>query len=141
MDNSLLGIAKKAGFLEIGDESVGIAARANKAKVILSASDASDGSKRRAGSYAQQYGSLHLIVPFTKQELGAVVGRGLPGMIAILDTGIAAAYVEKLAQEDPGRYGEAATVLSENARRVRQRQKEALAHTKNKRSGKRRTTL
>ena len=37
---SLLGIAKKAGRVEIGEEPVGAAARAKKARVILVAADA-----------------------------------------------------------------------------------------------------
>lgn len=141
MDNTLLGIAKKAGLIEIGDECVNNAVRDRKAKVILSASNASDGSKRRASGYAQQHGLLHLVIPFTKEDLGAVIGRGMPGMIAILDAGIAAKYVAKLAQADPVQYGEAAAKLNEAAEQLQQRRKEALAHTRNKRTGKRRTTL
>jgi ribosomal protein L7Ae-like RNA K-turn-binding protein len=140
MDNRLLGIAKKAGLLEIGDDSVGRAARLGKAKVILSASDASEGSKRKARGYAETYGSVHLILPSTKEELGIIVGRGSPGMLTILDAGIAAKYVSMLASSNPGQYSEAAGRLAEKAERVRQRQKEALAHIRNKRTGKRRTT-
>jgi ribosomal protein L7Ae-like RNA K-turn-binding protein len=139
MDNRLLGIAKKAGMLEIGEESVGQAARARKAKVILSATDASDGSKRRAAGYGETYGITHLVLPSTKEELAFVIGRGSPGMVAILDAGIAAKYVSMLAASDPDQYSEAAGRLAEKAERVRQRQKEALAHLKNKRTGKRRT--
>jgi len=139
MDNRLLGIAKKAGMLEIGDESVGHAARSGKARVILSASDASEGSKRRARGYAEASGSIHLILPSTKDELSLIIGRGSPGMLTILDTGIAAKYVSMLAAADPHQYGEAAGRLAEKAERVRQRQKEALAHYRNKRTGKRRT--
>jgi ribosomal protein L30E len=140
MDNRLLGIAKKAGMLEIGDESVGHAARSGKVKVILSAADASEGSKRRARSYAEACGAIHLVLPADKDELGLIIGRGSPGMLAILDAGIAAKYVSILASLDPGQYGEAAGRLAEKAERVRQRQKESLAHLRNKRTGKRRTT-
>jgi ribosomal protein L7Ae-like RNA K-turn-binding protein len=139
MDNRLLGIAKKAGLLEIGDESVGHAARIKKAKVILSASDASDGSKRRARGYAEQYGSIHLILPSSKEELAAVIGRGSPGMLAILDAGIASKYVSLLAQENASEYGEAAGLLEAKAERVMKRRAEAKAHLRNKRTGKRRT--
>jgi ribosomal protein L7Ae-like RNA K-turn-binding protein len=139
MDNRLLGIAKKAGLLEIGDESVGHAARDRQAKVILSAADASDRSKRQARGYAETSGAIHLILPSTKEELSLTVGRGSPGMLTILDVGIAAKYVSMLAATDPGQYGEAAGRLAEKAERVRQRQKETLAHLRNKRTGKRRT--
>ena len=139
MDNRLLGIAKKAGLLEIGDDSVGRAARSGKAKVILSASDASEVSKRRARGYAETHGAVHLILPSTKEELGIIVGRGSPGMLTILDAGIAAKYVSMLAASNPDQYSEAAGRLAQKAERVRQRQKEALAHIRNKRTGKRRT--
>jgi ribosomal protein L7Ae-like RNA K-turn-binding protein len=139
MDNRLLGIAKKAGLLEIGDESVGHAARVRKAKVILSACDASDGSKRRARGYAEQNGAIHLVLPSTKEELSAVIGRGSPGMLAILDAGIASKYVSLLALENETQYGGAAVLLSEKAERAKLRQAEARAHIRNKRSGKGRT--
>ena len=44
MDNTLhlLGIAQKAGRLEVGEEPVGAAARARQARVILLACDAYD---------------------------------------------------------------------------------------------------
>lgn len=139
MDNKLLGLAKKAGLLEIGDESVEHAARLGKAKAILSASNASDGSKRRAKGYAEKYGAVHVTLPFTKEELAAVIGRGSPGMLTILDVGIAAKFVSTLAQEYPEGYGEAACLLAERAERVLKRKKEAKAHIKNIRTGKRRT--
>ena len=140
MDNRLLGIAKKAGMLEIGDESVGQAARLRKAKVILSAADASDGSKRRAHGYAESCQAIHMILPSTKDELSLIIGRGSPGMLTILDAGIAAKYASMLAASDPEQYGEAAGRLAQKAERVRQRHKEAQAHLRNKRTGKRRTT-
>ncbi len=138
MDNTFLGLAKKAGLLEIGGESVGHAARQGKARVILSAQDASEGSKRRAGIYADRYGLKHLILPSTKQELGAVVGRGSPGMMTILDAGMAAKYVSVLAQADPAQYGEAAAQLEASAERIRKRRK-STQHGRNKRTGRGRT--
>ena len=139
MDNRLLGIAKKAGLLEIGDESVGHAARIGKAKVIMSACDASDGSKRRAHGYAQAYGAIHLILPSSKEELAAVIGRGSPGMLALLDAGLASKYVSQLALDDAAQYGVAASLLAEKAERALRRRAEARAHLRNKRTGKRRT--
>ena len=139
MDNRLLGLAKKAGLLEIGDESVGQAARARKAKLILSAVDASERSIRQARNYAEQCDAIHLVLPSTKEELSTIIGRGSPGMLAIMDIGLATTYASMLAELDPGQYSEAAGRLAEKAERVRQRQKEALTHLKNKRTGKGRT--
>ena len=42
----LLGIARKAGRVEVGEEPVGAAARAHQAKLILTACDGADNSLR-----------------------------------------------------------------------------------------------
>ena len=52
---SMLGLAHKAGRVEIGEEPVGSSARAKKARVILGASDAAAGSVRRAMSCLPSY--------------------------------------------------------------------------------------
>ena len=84
MNNALgvLGLAKKAGLLEIGDESVNIASKRGKAKLILSASDASDASKRHAKYYAENSGGEWAQLEFTKSELAEIIGRGAPGISA-----------------------------------------------------------
>ena len=53
MDRALnyLALARKAGRVELGEEPVGAAARAQKARLILVASDASDHTWRRAKSF------------------------------------------------------------------------------------------
>ena len=48
---SMIGLAKKAGQVAIGEEPVGAAARAKDARVILVAQDAAPGSVRRAMSF------------------------------------------------------------------------------------------
>ena len=45
---NLIGLAKKAGKLEVGEEPVGAAARSKHARLILIASDAADNTRRRA---------------------------------------------------------------------------------------------
>ena len=98
MDRNLqtLGLAKKAGLLAIGTEPVETAAKSGKAKVILSASDASDRSKRNAQGYAKLCGAEYIDAPYTKTDLGCMLGRGSPGIVAILDTGLAAKFTEGL---------------------------------------------
>ena len=49
----LLGIARKAGRLEAGEEPVAAAARSRQAKLIAVASDAAENSVRRASHFAQ----------------------------------------------------------------------------------------
>jgi len=101
MDRSLalLGMAKKAGLLAVGGEAAAIAARHGKAVLIITASDASAASVRRAKAGAEASGITHLNVPFTMFELGTTAGHGSPGTIAFLDKGLADGFIKKLADK------------------------------------------
>ena len=108
----LLGLARKAGLLAIGGDAVSAAARAEKAILVISASDASPGALRRAGYITETSRAINVIVPYTKFELGSITGRGSPGTIAVLDAGLAAGFMKGLAGMDPERYEEAAKQLA-----------------------------
>lgn len=132
----LLGLAKKAGRLEIGEEPVGAACRARQARLVLLASDAAPNTRRRAAHFGEAGNVLWLEAPFAKSELGLILGRSSCAMLALTDAGFSAAVVEKLAARDPDKYGPAAGQLREKADRVLQRQKEQRQHEKNLRQGK-----
>ena len=134
----LLGIARKAGALELGEEPVGAAARARQARLILVARDAADNTYRRVRHFADAGKVLWESVPCTKEELGRAVGRSSCAMLALTDVGLASAVLERLAREAPEKYGESAGRLKEQARKARQRQLEKKAHEKNLREGKKR---
>ena len=123
----LLGLARKAGRLEIGEEPVGAVCRARQARLVLLASDAAANTNRRAAHFGEAGNVLWLEVPYSKAELGFHLGRGSCAMLAITDAGFAAAVTEKLAARDPERYGPAAQQL---------RQKEKRQHEKNLQNGK-----
>jgi len=93
---ALLGMAKKAGLLAVGGEAASNAARRGEAILIITASDASEGSVRRAKANAESNGAAHIAVPFTMFELGTTAGRGSPGTIAFLDKGLADGFINKL---------------------------------------------
>ena len=133
---SMIGLAKKAGQVEIGEEPVGSAARAKDARVILVAKDAAAGSVRRAMSFGQTGACLCLTVPFDKDQLGRALGRTSCAMAAITDIGFAEAIVKKLAALDPERYAPAAQRLEVKALRAAQRRAEQAQHEKNLRRGK-----
>ena len=135
---SMLGLAKKAGRVEIGEEPVGAAARAKKARVILVAQDAGPSSQRRAFSFAETGACLCLTVPADKDALGRALGRTSVAMCAVTEIGFAGAVVKKLAAMDPERYGAAAAQLDGKAQRAMERRAEQLRHEKNLRQGKRR---
>ena len=117
MDNvlHLLGIARKAGRVEVGEEPVGASARARQARLILVASDAADNSARRAAHFAQARKAPWFRVPYTKGELGGTVGRASCAMLALTDVGLAAALLARLAAGAPETYGAASAELSEKA--------------------------
>ena len=126
----LLGIARKAGRVEVGEEPVGAAARGRQAKVILTAADGADNSLRRAAHFAEAGKIPCLPTPYTKGELGGAVGRSACTMLALTDIGLASAVAEKLAQADPERCAAGAEELREKAGKALQRQKEQRAHEK-----------
>ena len=140
MPNSLnvLGLARKAGLVEAGEEATGAACRAGKARILLVASDASDNARHRADNFSAAGNTLCLNLHYTKEELGTALGTGRPSMAALMDAGMAALFGQKLAVEFPGEYDALLPVLEEKAARIRARKKEAAAHKRNVRMGKRR---
>lgn len=123
MDNTvtLLGLALRAGRLEAGEDCARDACKAKACRLLLVAQDASAGSARRAMFAAEEGECLCLSVPYTRSEIGRAVGRELCAVAAVTDTGLAEAFVKKLAAQDPERYGEAARRLRLKVERARQR--------------------
>jgi len=109
MDRSLalLGMAKKAGKLAVGSEAAATAARRGEAKLIITASDASEGSVRRAKVNAEANGVKHIEVPFSMFELGTTAGRGSPGTIAFLDKGLADGFTKRLLEAENAKESDA----------------------------------
>ena len=135
---SMIGLAKKAGRVEIGEEPVGTAARAKKARIILVAADAAASSLRRAQSFAETGGTILLTIPADKDALGSSLGRTSVAMVAVTDIGFAEAIVKKLAAQDAEAYGAAAEQLAVKAKRAQERRQEQARHEKNLRRGKKR---
>ena len=135
MDRALnyLALGRKAGLIELGEEPVGAAARAQKARLVLVAPDAGDHTWRRAKSFVAGTNQLCLKVPYTKDELGMAIGRTSLAIAAFTDPAMALAFVKALPQ--PEKYSEELASLEERTRRVQQRQKEAKAHQRNKQTG------
>ena len=135
----LLGLAKKAGSLEVGEEPTGAAARAKDARLLLIASDAADNSYRRLRHFADAGACLYAKLPCTKDELGGALGRTACAMVAVTDVGFAEAVAKKLAEDDAAQYGEIAQRLGVKAQRAAERRKELEQHEKNVRMGKKKT--
>ena len=73
----LLGLAKKAGRLEIGEEPVGAAARAHQARVLLLAADAAPNTVRRAAHFGEAGGALWLQNALHQGGAGGAAGTQL----------------------------------------------------------------
>lgn len=131
---TFLGLAKKAGKIESGDESVAIAARAGKAKLILTASDAGRSTVARAASSGETAGCPVVATAYTKGELGGALGRDTVGVAAVTDIGFASAFIHKLSNEMPG-LEEAKAALDDLNARAEQRKRETRRHERKLRRG------
>ena len=137
MDKALqiLAMARKAGLAELGEEPVGAAAREGHARLVLVASDASDHTWRRAKSFVAGTNQQLVRLTVTKDEMGFAIGRTSLAIAAITDAGLALSLVKSL---DIVKHKDVLSALEEMDKKIRQRQKEARSHEKNKRIGKRR---
>ena len=137
MDNkalNYLSLARKGGMAELGEEPVGAITRAGKGYLVVVASDASDHTWRRAKSFVAGTEQQCVRLPFTKDELGFVVGRTSLAIAAITDAALALALVKALPETLSTK--SAMEVLDLKCQKLRQRQKEAKAHKRNVRMGK-----
>ena len=133
MDKALnyMALARKAGRIELGEEPVGAAARAQHARLVVVASDAGDHSWRRAKSFVAGTEQLCIKVPFTKDQLGQATGRSSLALAAFTDPALALAFVKSLEHADE----EVIRQLQVRAQRIAKRQKEAKAHQRKLRRG------
>lgn len=127
-----MALARKAGRIELGEEPVGAAARAQHARLVVVASDASDHTWRRAKSFVAGTDQQCIKAPFTKDELGLAIGRTSLAIAAFTDPALALAFVKALERAEDQEVLES---LTKRTKRVQQRQAEARAHEKNKRTG------
>lgn len=127
----LLGIARKAGKLELGEESVSSAAKAHKARAILLAADAGERTRRHAENLVTGNCPL-LSVPLTKAQLGSAAGHGPCAILALTDVGLANAAAKKLEGVAP----EVRQHLEHKAAKTLRRRRETRRQEKEARQGK-----
>lgn len=135
MDNALnmLGICKKAGALESGEEPCGSVVRSGKAELIMTASDAGHGVRKRAENYSAWCGAPLVELPYTKDELGDLLGKRVCAVMAITDIGLAASFMQKLSAAHEG-FEETANGVAEAATKQKARAKHPGAAGKNGRN-------
>ena len=138
---NLLGLMRKANAIAVGETNTGGAVRAGKAKLLLLAADASDNARSRARGFTHGRDVVTVTLPFTKNEIAAHVGVSGCAMAAITDIGFANAFMKSLAAAVPEGYDESTAEIQRRFEKADRRKKEAAAHEKNKRIGKRRNNV
>lgn len=135
MDKALnyISLARKAGLVELGEEPVGGAARAGKAVLVVVASDASAHTWRRAKSFVAGTDQQCLRLPCSKDAMGLATGRTSLAIAAFTDAALALAFARSLPQT--AEQEAAVAVLQQRTDRLKQRRKEAQAHKRNVRFG------
>ena len=108
----MLGLARRAGKLAYGDELVREACFDHKTRCVFIAGDAGANAAKKAAFYADKANVPCVTLPHGKLELGSAIGKAGCAMCAVADIGMAAAAVNKLAEQDPA-YAEVAQQLSE----------------------------
>ena len=137
MDNralNYLALGKKGRLVELGEEPVGAVARAIIARLVIVATDASDHTWRRAKSFVAGTEQQCIRVPFTKEELGFVVGRQSLAIAAFTDAALALSFTKALPNTE--KFKDVVDALDIKAQKLRQRKEEAKAHQRNVRKGK-----
>lgn len=130
----LIGLARRARRVEAGEEPVGIACRAQKARLLVLASDAADHTVRRAQSYCHTGKPLIARIRYSKEELGGALGLGLCAMCCFTDPALALAFVQSLGEDET--YAAAIEELTRQTQRVNKRRQEEKAHRNNLKHGK-----
>ncbi len=129
----LLGLARRARLLQIGEEPVGIACRAGHARLLLIAQDAADHTFRRARSFCRSGKPPYICAPFTKDELGDGLGCNACALCAFTEPAFAKSFLEALGDET---HADILAQLTVQTQRVQKRRQEAQAHRKNVKMGK-----
>ena len=133
-----LGIARKSGGIETGEDNSSGLVKAGKAKVLVVASDTSEGAKRRAEGYVYETNTLLVEVPFTKDEIAGITGKSGCSMAAITDLGLAGAFVKALVDEYGEAYSGAYELLKASQERAERRKAGKSAHNGGRKTGIRR---
>lgn len=138
---NMLGLMRRANAVSIGETNVGGTCRAGKAKLLLLAKDASDNAQSRAEGFIRGRNVVMTRLPFTKEEISAHVGVNGCSMATVTDIGFANALAKALVQEYGDGYSTVAEALKQRFEKAERRKKEAAAHERNKRNGKRRNCV
>lgn len=92
----LLGLARKAGKLQTGEETVGAMLLEKHARLTVLSSDAGAALARKIRNLAEGTRQRVLEIPYDKLTLGAALGRPSVSVAAFADVSMALAFVKAL---------------------------------------------
>lgn len=85
---TLLGFAQKAGKLVAGEDTVHLALKKRKVKLLIVAGDASNNTKDRATQWKASFG-IELLETLDKETLSQAIGKSNRALIGVTDQGFA----------------------------------------------------
>ena len=92
----LLGLARKAGKLQTGEETVSAMLAEKHARLTILAADAGEATVRKIRGMAAGTRQGVLTIPCDKLRLGAALGRPMVSVAAFADVSMALAFVKAL---------------------------------------------
>ncbi len=125
----LLSIARKAGKLQTGEDSVGAMLAEHRARLVLLAADAGPSITRRVRTQIEGTRQRVITLAYDKQTLGAALGRPSVAVAAFTDVSLALAFAKTLPEPDAALMAD----LEQRVRRVKDRAENG-RHTKTRNS-------
>ena len=92
----MLGLARKAGKLQTGEETVSAMLAEKHARLTVLSNDAGEAVVRKVRGLAEGTRQRVLTVPYGKLTLGAALGRQIVSVAAFADVSMALAFVKAL---------------------------------------------
>lgn len=119
---NFLGMCKRAGSLVTGEDGALGAVRSGEAKLVMLAADAAENTSKKADFYSETCGAVLVRLPYSKDELGDMLGKRVCAVIAVTDKNFAKSFLEKLSAEHSG-YESALDELTESLKSRKERRK------------------
>ncbi len=134
MDRALsyLGLARRGGNLQIGDELVQAAIRAGRARLVIVAKDAGEHTLRRAQNLGQSWNVPVTTGPWSKLDLGLAFGTRSCALAALTEPRLALAFLQAMDSPPDESVMQRVQAMADRAAR---HQQEIRTHEKNVRHG------
>ena len=129
-----LCLARKAGYITIGEEGCGSVTGAGRAKLLLLASDASANAVKRANGFLYGHRAPLQTLPWTKEELSSLLGKPGCSMLCFTDLPFAAQFASVMAEERSD-WQETAELLKARKEKAQRRKSAPRKHTSGGKGG------